>query len=73
MQRLPVSGKKDKKRYRKLPPNEAESKLWDILRVDLIGQYKFTRKDSAKKYQITTKHGKSIYLQAVAMIDTATG
>ena len=49
-----------------------------------IGKYQFTPKGIGKKFQIvpkgdkmnykmTTKLGKSIYLQAVTMIDTATG
>ena len=52
--------------------------------VDLIGKYQFTPKGGGKKFQIpskedekkykmTTKSGKSVYLQAVTMIDTATG
>ena len=41
--------------------------------VDLIGQCQFTPKEGGKKYKMTTKNGKTIYLQAVIMIDTATG
>ena len=65
--------KRNKKQYRKLPPKEEESKAWNILRVDLIGQNQFTPKGGGKKYQMTAKHGKTIYLQAVTLIDPATG
>ena len=52
--------------------------------VDLIGKYQFTPKGGGKKFQIlpkedekkykmTTKSGRYIYLQAVTMIDPATG
>ena len=61
--------KRNKKQYRKSPPKEAESKHWDVL----IGQYQFTMEDGDKKYQMTTKNGKTIYLQAVTVIDPATG
>ena len=38
---------------------EAVSKPWDVLFVDLIGQYLFTPKGGGKKYQMTTKKGKN--------------
>ena len=41
--------------------------------VDLIGQYQFKLKGRGKKYQMTTKNGKTVYLQAIKMIDPATG
>ena len=56
MQGLSVFKKKNKKQHRKLPPNEAESNPWNVLCVDLIGQYKFTPKGRGKKYQMTTKN-----------------
>ena len=65
--------KRNKKQYGKLPSKEAESKPWDVLCVDLIGQYQFTLKGGGKKYEMTTKKGKTMYLQAVTMIDPATG
>ena len=65
--------KRNKKQYGKLPPKEAESRPWDVLCVYLIGQYQFTPKGGGKKYQMTNKNGKTIYLQAVTMIDPATG
>ena len=34
--------KRNKKQYGKLPPKEAESKHWDVLCLDLIGQYQFS-------------------------------
>ena len=64
---------RNNKQYKKIPPKEAESIPWDILCVDLIGQYQFTPKGGGTKYQMTTKNGKNIYLQAVTMIDPATG
>ena len=33
---------------------------WDVLCVDLIGQYQFTPKGRGKKYQMTIKNGKTI-------------
>ena len=65
--------KRNKKQYGKLPPKEIESKPWEVLCVDLIGQYQFKPKGKDKKYQMTTKNGNTIYLQAVTMIDSATG
>ena len=63
MQGLSVS--KNKKLYRKVSPTEVET-------VDLIGQYQFSPKGRGKKYQMTTKNRKTIYFQAVNMIDSAT-
>ena len=56
----------------------------DTLCVDLIGKYQFTPKGEGKKFPIlpnghekdfkmTMKSGRSVYLQAVTMIDPATG
>ena len=71
------------KQYRKLPPKEVKTTLRDTLYVDQIGKYQFIPKGGGKKFQIvskgdekkfkmTTKSVKSIYLQAVTMIDPAT-
>ena len=68
----------------KLPLKESETILWDTLCVDLIGKYQFNPKIGGKKFQIvpkgdgkkykmTTKSGRSVYFQAVTMIDPATG
>ena len=65
--------KGNKKQYRKIPPMEAETKPWDVICVDLIGQYQFTPKGKGKKYQTTTKNGKNVHLQTVTMIDPASG
>ena len=65
--------KRNKKQYGKQPPKETESKFWDVLYIDLIGQCQFTPKGGDKRYQMTTKNRKSIYLQAVAMVDHFTG
>ena len=66
--------KRNKKHYRKLPPKQAEATPWQTLCVDLIGnRYKLDRKGGGKKYEMTTEKGSTVYLQAVAMIDPATG
>ena len=65
--------KRNKKLYGKLPPKKAETNPWDVLCVDLIGKYQFSPKGGGKEYQIKTKKGHSVYLQAVTMIDPATG
>ena len=75
--------KRNKKQYGKLPPKEAETIPWDTACVDLIGKYQFTPKGGGenfqvkpkgdeKKYKMTTRSGKSVYLQAVTMNDSAT-
>ena len=76
--------KRNKKQYRKLFPKESETIPWDTRCVDLIGKYQFTPKGGGKKFQtppegdekkykMTTKSGKSVYLQAGTKIDLATG
>ena len=65
--------KRNKKRYNKLPPKEAESKPWDVLCLDLIEQNQYTPKGVGKKFQMTTKNGKTVNLQSVTMIGPATG
>jgi len=56
----------------KLPPKDAKAASWDTLCIDLIDKYQFMPKGSGKKYKMTTKSGKKVYLQAVTMIDPAT-
>ena len=74
----------EKKKYGKLPPKEAEAQPWDTLCVDLIGKYQFTTKGGGaeykisppsnnEKYKLKTKNGNTVYLQAITMIDPATG
>ena len=76
--------KRNKKQYGKLPPKEAKIIPWDTICLDLIGKYQFAPKGVGKKFQIVpkgdekkykmnTKSGRSVYLQAVTMIDLATG
>ena len=65
--------KRNEKQYGILPPKEAESKPWNVLCIDLIRQYQFTPKGGGMKYQMTTKSGKTVHLQAVTMVDPATG
>ena len=76
--------KRNKKQYRELPPKKVETIPWDTLCVDLNGEYKFTPKGGGKKFQIVpkrderkykmaTKSGRSVYLQAVTMIDPTPG
>ena len=75
---------RNKKLYGKHSPREAKTKLWHTLCVDLIDNYQFTTKGGGKKFQITPqgiwkkfqmtiKSGNSVYLQAITMVDTATG
>ena len=54
--------KKQKKKYGHLPPKTAESTPWERLCVDLIGRYRIRRKDKSV-----------ITMQALTMIDPATG
>ena len=42
--------KRNKKHYGKLSAKEVESKPWDVLCVNLIGQYQFTPKGGGKRY-----------------------
>mgnify|MGYP000473878471 FL=1 len=65
--------KRNKKNYGKLPPKQAEATPWQTLCVDLIGRYKLDPKGGGKKYEMTTEKGSTVYLQAVTMIDPATG
>ena len=77
--------KRNKKQYGKPPPKGAESISWDTLCEDPIGKYQVTPKGGGKKsqiiptkgdekkYKMTTKSGKSVYLQAVTMFDPTTG
>ena len=65
--------KRNKKHYGKLPPKQAEATPWQTLCVDLIGRYKLNPKGGGKKYEMTTETGRVVYLQAVTMIDPATG
>ena len=77
--------KRNKKQYGKLPSKEVETISWGTLCVDLIGRYQFIPKGEETKFQILPKGDEkkhkmttksvvnSIYLQAVTMIDPATG
>ena len=65
--------KRNKKQYGKLPPKKAETNPWDVLCVGLIGKYQLSPKGGGKEYTLNTKKGHSVYLQAVTMIDSATG
>ena len=44
-----------------------------MLCIDLIGKYRLTLKKQGNKYAMKDKNDKDVYLQAVIMIDTATG
>ena len=72
--------KRNKKQYGKIPLKDAGTIPWDTLCVDLIGKYQSTPEEGGKKFQIlpkgdekkykmTTKSGRSVYLQADTMID----
>ena len=54
--------KRNNKQYGKQPPKKTESKPWDVLYINPIGQYQFTPKDGGEKYQMTTINDKSVYL-----------
>ena len=51
----------NKKRYRKLPPKEVETKPWDTLCENPIGKYQFTPKGGGKKFQIVPKEDEKKY------------
>ena len=55
--------KKSTIKYRHLPPKEAETQPWEKLCVDMIGPYTIKNSET----------GKSLTLQCVILIDTATG
>ena len=76
--------RRNKKQYGGLPPKEVATNPWDTLCVDLNGKHQFTPKGGGKKFQIlqkgdekkykmTTRSGKSMYLKAITIIDPATG
>ena len=44
-----------------------------MLYIDLIGKYKMTPHKGGRKYAMKGKKGKDVYLQAITMIDPATG
>ena len=50
------------KKYRILPPKEAEALIWDKMCIDLIGPYKIKRKREP-----------DLVCKCVAMIDPASG
>ena len=71
MWNLPVSKKRNKKQYGKLPPIEAETIPWDTLCVDLIGKSQFTPKGEEKKFQIVPKGDEKKYkMNAVSAYST---
>ena len=41
--------------------------------VDLIGKYNFKAKGGRNEYKMKTQNGDMVFLQAVTMIDPATG
>ena len=65
--------KRNKKNYGKLPPKQSEATPQQKLCIDFIGKYKLIPKEGGKKYEMTTENGRIVYLQAVTMIDPATG
>ena len=46
---------------------------WDTLCIELIGKYRMTTNKGGRKYAMKCKKDKNIYLQAITMIDPATG
>ena len=65
--------KRNKKNYGKLPAKQAETQPWDTLCIDLIGKYRMTPNKGGRKYAMKGKKDKDVYLQAITMIDPATG
>ena len=60
--------KRNKRNYGKLPAKQAETQPWDTLYIDLIGINK-----GGRKYAMKGKKDEDVYLQAITMIDPATG
>ena len=56
-----------------MPAKQAGTQPWDTLCIDLIGKYRMTPNKGGKKYAMKGKKDKDIYLQAITMIDPATG
>ena len=59
--------------YGKLSPKQAETQPWNMLCIDLIGKCRMTHNEGGKKYAMKGKKDKDVYLQAIIMIDPATG
>ena len=65
--------------YNKLPDKQAETQPWDMLCLDLIDNYQITPKKGGRKYSMKDnkdkkdKKDKDDYLQAITMMDPATG
>ena len=64
--------KRGKKKYGKLPAKQAETEPWNMLCVDVIDKYQITIQ-GGKEYKMTADKGRKLYLQALTMIDPATG
>ena len=65
--------KRNKRNYGKLPAKQAETQPWDTLCIDLIGKYRMTPNKGGRKYAMKGKKDNDVYLQAITMIDPATG
>ena len=65
--------KRNKRYYSKLPAKQAGTKSSDMLCIDLIGKYRMTSNRGGRKYATRGEKDKDVYLQAITMIDLATG
>ena len=65
--------KHDKKIYDKLPAKQADIHQWVTLCIDLIGKYRMTPNKGGRICAMKGKIDKGVYLQAITMMDPATG
>ena len=65
--------KHNNRNYSKLPDKQAETQPWDTLCIDLIDKYRINPSKRGRKYTMKGKKDKEVYLQAITMMDPATG
>ena len=65
--------KRGKINYSKLLPKQAETQPWDTLCINLMGKYRMTPNKIDRKYGLKGRKYKEVNLQAITMIDPATG
>ena len=63
----------NERKYSKLPAKQVETQPCDTLCIDLIGKYRMTSNKGGRKYTMKGKKDKDVYLQAITMIELATG
>ena len=57
----------------KLPARQVETQPWDTLCNNLIGKYRMTPNKGCRKYAMKGKKDKDANIQALSVIDPATG